>query len=471
MKTLRYRKIADTIEHQIDHSLIAIGQRLPSIRKMAELQDVSPSTVVQAYAVLEQEGYAQAQPQSGYYAQLPQQSLNTPPASYSQQPLQLALSADILDILSGIKEPGAIKFGAALPDPDFLPLKTLHQATRQAYSQGYRDNQQQLFSPGLEELRRGLALRMSNMGTDCHWGDIVITAGCQDAVILALQSCTEAGDIVAVESPCYHGFLLALENLGLTPLPIATSPQSGLNIPALEKAAQRWPIKALICSPRCQNPTGAVLPTADRKQLLALSQSYQFTIIEDDILGDLQHHLTAETRQPLKAIDTEQRVIYCSSLSKTVSPGLRIGWIVPGAYTDRARERQTAGALSVPTITQKIAAHYLAKGTLDKHLHSVRNNYRNNLLRARSLITEHFPKGTTATQPGGGYVLWVGLPDTLDSGELFHLAQKNGIAIAPGKIFGGVAFNSFFRINCGLNWQHKHDLAIEKLGRLTATLH
>lgn len=172
--------------------------------------------------------------------------------------------------------------------------------------------------------------------------DLVLTSGCHSALSLALLSVCQPGDIIAVESPCYYGTMQMLRGLGLKTIEIPTDPETGISIEALELALDQWPIKGVILVPNCNNPLGFIMPDARKRAVLNLAQRYDIVIFEDDIYGEL----ATEYPRPrtIHSWDIDGRVMLCSSFTKTIAPGLRIGWIAPGRYYDKLLQMKYAAS-------------------------------------------------------------------------------------------------------------------------------
>ena len=464
-----YQTIASELKTKIDQGLFRPGERLPSVRLLSRQLDVSVSTVVSAYQVLEQDRHIEARAKSGFYVGT--KTLARPaaaPKALGLQPARLHISDTIADVFANTRNVEYTHFDVAIPHVDLQPKAALKAASNRVLRQKFDQLLIMANRPGNLELRRLIALRMLRAGCLVSPEQVLITNGCQEALLLALRSLTSPGDMVAVESPCYYGFLLALESLGLQVVNIATDPQTGLDVAALEKAASKWPLKACICSSSYSNPTGGAMTDKDKQRLLALSEQHQFTLIEDDILGELSHE--GERHNAIKSFDKHDRVIYCSSLSKSLSPGLRIGWMVAGAHHQQALELHQAHSSGAVAFTQLLATDYLKSGHFDKHLARVRPLYRKNIERAQVIIHETFPDGTRTSQPQGGFLIWVALPASIDAMGLFKKARQENISFLPGVVFGRKHFEHCLRLSFGSPWTEKTADQLSKLGQLASSM-
>lgn len=462
-----YRTIADKLARQIQQGAFQPGQRLPSVRVLAQRMAVSVSTAVAAYQLLERRQLVAARQKSGFYV-MPPAALPAPARAPGLRPARLQLSGRVAAVFANVREPSLTPFGLALPAPDYWPAAALRRAAGAVRRDAFSRSLAFTAAPGDFGLRRQIAMRMLQAGCLQSPEDVVVTNGCQEAVTLSLRLLTSPGDVVAVESPCYYGFLLALQSLNLRVVNIATDPLTGLDLGQLQRAAERWPIRACICSPGCSNPTGAGMDENARARLLALARRCDFHIVEDDILGELAH---GETRPPaLKARDSDDRVLYCSSFSKSVAPGIRIGWVAAGRHRQRLIELMTANSSAVAGFSQLLMREYLQSGHFDKHLARVRREYRGNLQMALATIGRCFPPGTRATSPRGGFLTWVELPRGLDAHTLYERALAEKISIVPGGVFARKGFQNCFRLSCALPWSSAVNAALERLGRLASRL-
>jgi DNA-binding transcriptional MocR family regulator len=297
--------------------------------------------------------------------------------------------------------------------------------------------------------------------------EIVITNGCQEALVLALRALTQPGDVVAIESPTFYGLLQALEALQLEALEIPTDPVEGLSLDALQLALERWPVKVCVATPSFSNPLGYCMPEARKRALLALLGAHGVPLIEDDLYGDLG--FAAQRPPPCLSLvqGSGAEVIYCSSFSKTLSPGLRVGWIVPGRHQGRVEYLKYVLNLATPTVSQLALAELLGGGGYERHLRAVRGDYARAVARMIDAVMRHFPAGTRITQPAGGFVIWVELAPQVDSLKLAKLARAEGISIAPGPIFSATQkYRNFMRLSCACPWDGRIEAALERLTRL-----
>ncbi|MFT2097508.1 PLP-dependent aminotransferase family protein [Marinomonas sp. 2405UD66-6] len=459
-----YERIANQIELQVHEGIFLPGAKIPSVRKSSKRMEVSVATVLQAYSLLEDRGIIKARPQKGYFVletqrQTPE-STEIEPASNDG-----SMQTRLQHLLQTSQDEKIIQFGAPVPNSQFLPIRQLQRSVGRLMRLEPEICAAYEFTPGSLNLRRQIAIRMLDSSCQLQPDDITITLGCQNALMLSLQAITKSGDTVAIESPVYHGLLQAIEALNLKAIEIPCSTESGIDLDLLEKAAKEWEIKACIVTPNNQNPTGATLNHLARQRIIKQAEQHNFTIIEDDVYGELSYFDKRE--RALKADDQNSNVIYCSSFSKSIAPGFRIGWIVGGKFQAQIEHQAYVQSLAIPTLTQTAIANFLENGAYDRHLRKTQAAYQENLTRCQNLIAEHFPKGTKTSTPKGGFLLWVTLPNTINTMTLHSQALKSGIGLLPGLAFSLTAqFHHHFRLNYAQNWDNTTDSALKMLGEL-----
>lgn len=324
---LLYQRIAQQLAEDIRRGVYQPGERVPSVRKMSSQLNVSHATVLQAYANLEDQGLIRARPQSGYYVhQTPALTASTPDIARVERPGLVTRSSIIQQVLEESRREGVFALGAAVPHVDYLPVRALHQQLAKVTRFHSPRAFSYMFSPGFEPLRRQVAIRMRDAGVVVDPSEVVITHGCVDALQMALRVLTRPGDLIAAESPAYYGLLQLADLLGLKVIEIPSDPATGISLEALQLAANQWSIKALVLTSRLSNPLGGTMPEERQKNLLRLASDFDIQVVEDDVYGELMFEVGRT--KALKAFDRLGRVIYCSSFSKTLSPGVRVGWMI-----------------------------------------------------------------------------------------------------------------------------------------------
>ncbi len=465
-RTLRYQELADRLAELIRQGTYPPGKRLPSVRQMSRQQGVSISTVLQAYSVLEGQALIEARPQSGYYVRaqpaerLPEPDISTP----GRDPSQVSIHQLIMMMLEDTINPDLIQLGAAMPNTDFLPLKKINQLVTHSVRQNDPTLYQYRFPPGLTSLRTQIAQRAVISGCNLSPNDIVITSGGTEAIDICLHAVTRPGDIVAVESPTYFGTLQSLEIHGLRALEIPTHPREGISLEALAFAIEHNPIKAVMVISNFNNPLGSMIPDEKKKELVELLERYDIPLIENDVSGEIYFG----DRRPMvcKAFDTKGLVMLFSSFSKDISPGLRVGWVAPGRYYSEVEWLKFTISAAAPTFGQKVVTRFLESGGYEQHLRRMRREYARNVELLSNAVMRYFPEGTRLTRPSGGFVLWVRMPEQVDSLELYRQAKQAGITIAPGYVFSPTQqFPNFIRLNAA-EFNYATERAVEQLGSL-----
>jgi DNA-binding transcriptional MocR family regulator len=466
----RYEATARFITDLVDNGTLIPGSRVPSLRQITKQRDVSLSTALQAYRALEDRGILVARPQSGFYVAkgapilLETPGISRPPA----RPATVAVSGVVPKLLEYATDPDLVPLGCAIPDPELLAAGRLDRfLARAARKKGTHYNTYTV-PRGDPRLRHEIARRALRWGQVLSPEDIAITCGCTEALVLALRVVARPGDTIAIESPTYFGFLQVLEALDLRALELPTDARSGVDLAALRRALRATSVKACLLSSSFNNPLGCTMPDEKKNAVLELLARHRIPLIEDDIYGDIYF---GETRpKPFMALDPHGTTIYCSSFSKTIAPGYRVGWIATGRHMAKVLDSKLAFTLCGPALPQAALADFLSSGGYDRHLRRVRRTFRENIDRMIRTIDRAFPKGTRVSRPDGGFVLWVQLPKPLASRELFEAAVKKGVCFVPGDVFSTSSrYANCLRVSCGSAWDARIEKGLETLGELSRT--
>lgn len=467
----RYEALAEEIAQSIRTGVMKLGDRLPSVRQASTSRGVSPSTVFEAYYLLEARGLIRARERSGYYVTAGAKSL-PPEPEISSRPTGESTAVDVsqlvFDILASVKTRDVVPFGSAFPSPMLFPLQRLARSMTSSMHGMDPWSIVDDLTPGNPALRRQIALRYLADGLHVHTDEIVITNGALEALNLCLEAVTRPGDCVIIESPTFYAALQALERLGLKAIEVPTHPREGVDLEALARALERHKPKACWLMTNFQNPLGSTMSDERKQALVELLSAHDVPLIEDDVYGEL--YFGSKRPVSAKAFDTKGLVMHCSSFSKCLAPGYRIGWAAPGRFTQDIARLKLTTTLSASAPAQGALADYLAKGGYDKHLRQLRHALsvqQNAMVQA---VVRHFPKGTRATRPEGGYFLWVELPGKVDTLEVHRQALSLGISVAPGPMFSAHrGFTNCLRLNYGHPWDAKAETALATLGRLITT--
>ncbi len=462
-----YEQLANKIAGLIEKRTFLPGEKVPSVRRLSLQEKVSISTVLQAYVLLEDRGLIEARPQSGYYVRLQRRSLPPEPAiskpSLSAQ--RVNVSELVASIHDAITRSDIVPLGAATPSPELLPIRKLNRILAAIARESDGEEHSYGLTQGSEELRHQIARRSIDWGCSFSSQDVVITFGCTEAINLCLRAVAQPGDTIAVESPTYYGFLQIIESLKMKALEIPTHPRDGICVDALELAIKKNLVKACLVQSNFNNPLGSRMPEEKKRQIVELLARKQIPLIEDDIYGEL--YFGNERPKVSKAYDKHGLVLLCSSYSKCLSPGYRVGWTAPGRFKDEVRRLKLMNTLSSVLPTQIAIAEMLRTGGYDHHMRRIRRAYAYQVQKTSEAIGLYFPRGTRVTRPQGGYVLWAELPASADSLELYRKALEAKISIAPGSLFSPKQhYRNCIRINCAYPWSEKMDQALATLGRL-----
>jgi len=463
-----YQKLAGRLEEMIHSRSLRPGDRVPSVRQFSRQQRVSVPTALQALVTLETRGLIEARPKSGFYvrARLVEQVRQAASdAQVTAKAVDLAGPDPVASLMTNPGNSVLAPLGAALPSPELLPGSKLAlivgRVARRLGPEGVCYD----MPPGSEVLRRELSRRSLEWGCSLKAEEFVVTNGCTEAMSLALRATCVPGDTVAVESPTYFGLVCMLRELGLRALPIPTDSVRGADPDALERMLRRTRVSACVLIPNFNNPTGALMPEENKQRLVKFLASREIPLLEDDLYGDLQHR----GNRPccLKAFDRDGSVLLCSSFSKTLAPGYRVGYLAAGRWQERVLRLKATSSLACPTVTTLAIADFLKSGGYDRHLRGLRQHFREQVARMGEAVAEFFPEGIGLSRPQGGFVLWCELPAEVDSIKLFKEAHSAGVSVAPGPLFspqGGC--RNFVRLNCGYPWSAKMERSIELLGQL-----
>ena len=465
----RYEKLADDIAELIRTGVIAPGEKVPSVRHASRTYGVSPSTVFQAYYLLEDRGLIQARPRSGYFVHaLARRQLSEPNISpYASSSVDVDVSELVFSVLGSLKDPEMVAFGSAFPSPDLFPLARLSRSLASSARDMKPHSVIADMTAGNPDLRRQIALRYMVSGMLLPMDELVITNGAMEALNLCLQSVTQPGDLVAIESPAFYATLQVLERLQLKAVEIPVHPREGIDLESLADSLQRVPIKACWFMSSLQNPLGASMSDAKKKQLYALLKQHQVPMIEDDVYSEL--YFSAKPPRPVKSFDTDGLVMHCGSFSKCLAPGYRVGWVAAGRFAEQVSRLKLMTTISPSVPAQAALADYLQHGGYDRHLRKLRHALESQQRAMLASAARHFPRETRVSRPNGGYFLWFEFPERVDSLQLFQHALAQGISLAPGPIFSANRqYRNCARLNYGHPWDDPSEQAMATLGRLIA---
>lgn len=440
-----YKDLANQCINDIISRKLLPHARMPSLRNFKTQHNISMTSALNCYQHLESLGWIISHPQSGYF--ICQQPLN------NQQPEFIDFksktndpkpSTNQLSYMPHVDTIGPL--GYARIDPQQLPLDGLQQSFRRALKRQSKNISFYPDSRGEKVLRDSLSTHFTSY--DFHFSpeQLVITNGCMDAIQRAIEITTKVGDAIAISSPCYSGILDMLNLLSRKVVEIPSTEQ-GINLQQLEKQMQEGNIKAGLFCTSHMNPQGISMSAQQKQQLARLAETYKTPIIEDDVYLEIAYHKVIPL--PAKHWDKKGYIIWCSSVSKTLAAGYRLGWCLPGRYYQEYLARQRYCNQGVNSPIQLAIADFINNGDYFRHLKKLRFSLHTNQLDYLHYLQKNLPKTSKISAPNGGFVLWIQVPH-LDSEKLYQLATKVKLDIRVGKHFTTHnLYNDCFRINIG----------------------
>ncbi|MGE8318810.1 MAG: PLP-dependent aminotransferase family protein [Comamonas sp.] len=467
-----YEKLAQDIEQQIRKGVYRDGERLQSVRETSRQRQLSVTTVIRAYLLLESRGLIVSRPQSGFFVSLRRGAPEAPPeAPEKPRPIAISASVDVsrlvLSTLRTISAGGAVPLGSPYPDPAGFPFEKLNRYASAAGKQASLHDLQNALPPGHPRLIRQIVRRHLDQGLVVDPGEPIITVGATEAINLCLQAVAKPGDIVAVESPTFYAMLHAIERMGMKVVEVPTHPVHGIEVETLARLARELPIAACMVMPNFQNPLGYRMPDERKRALVDLATELDIPIIENGVYNELYYGDAPPST--LKAFDRQGLVLHCSAFSKTLTSVYRIGWALPGRYRDQVEKLKFLNTLTTPSIPQLAIAEYLERDGYEHQLRRLRKTYAQQASLMRHAVARGFPAGTRTSTPEGGYLLWVELPPQVDGLELYQQSLERGITVGPGYMFSvSNSYRHFVRLNYSSPWTREIEQAVATVGKIAA---
>jgi DNA-binding transcriptional MocR family regulator len=467
-----YERLAEEIEKLVRQGVFRHGDRVPSVRQTSLQHRVSITTVIHAYLLLESRGVLESRPQSGYFVRLTASEIERKSHElHVTSPIAISASVDVsrlvLSTLRSIGTDDAIPLGSPYPDPELFPFEKINR-----YASAVGRNKKlwavtEALPPGSRTLIQQIARRYLQNGASIDPNEIIITVGATEAINLCLQAVAKPGDVIAVESPTFYAMLHAIERMGMRAIEVATHPEEGIDIAALAEIIDKQPVSACMVMPNFQNPLGFQMSDEKKRELVELLTQKDIPVIENGVYNEL--YFGDVHPSTLKAFDTKGLVLHCSSFSKSLTAAYRIGWALPGRYREQVEKLKFLNTLTTPLIPQLAIAEYLDKDGYEHHLRRMRKTYAQQASMMKAMVGRFFPESTRMSNPTGGYVLWVELPEKVDSMRLYQLALEKGITIGPGYMFSASeSYRNFIRLNYSYAWSKEIEEAVKTLGKLVA---
>lgn len=455
----------------MEEGRLAPGARLPSVREASRQRGLSLNTVQAAYRQLETRGFIEARPQSGFYVKArlaaAQDSSLTKPGR--ARPTDLVVLDQITAVVTAQSVQGFVDLSLACPKlSEFYPGEKLARILGDLARRRPGLITDYSLPPGPPLLRQQIARYGETLGMHLDPEGVVITNGCLEALALALRAVTRPGDTVGIESPTYFCLMPLFAQLGLKALEIPTHPETGISLDALELVLEEKRLSAVMAMPNAHNPLGCIMPLAAKQRLARLVNDHRVPLIEDAIYAELQYKSPPEPA--VRAFDRDGWVIVCSSYSKTLAPGFRLGWIEAGRFHREVAALKFSTTVAQPSLLSEAVGVFLESGGYAAHLRRLRRTYATQMDRLRGLVAQYLPEGTRATMPAGGYLLWVELPEPCSATRLFQDALAEHISITPGTLFSPSGRHArHIRLSGCYPLEGHYEGALATLGRLAKT--
>lgn len=445
----QYQALRAQVLQWIASGTLRVGDRLPSVRSLRQSRGLHPATVFQAYELLAAEGWVVSKPRSGFFvasrvawpeggpaagAMQPAQASPSPGMMSLPMPQPVVLQDWVFEVMALAKRQELLPLGSPFPDPTLFPLAALARASSRSLRTLTPRSLTSDAVGGHDRLRQQIAQRCVARGMDVQADEVIITHGAIEALMLSLESCTEPGDVVALETPCFPGAIQALSRLRLQAVEVPSHPVTGLDLDLLERVLQAHPVKAVWLMSQAQHPLGASLPEGHRARLVDMARRHGTVLIEDDAYAELL--LEGPPATPLRAFDDGQTVLSCGSFSKSLAPGYRLGWVLAGARREALQRLKWRSSLSAAIPAQHALADYLAQGGHDRHLRQLRRQLKARRDALWAALHHEGLGDARMTLPAGGFFLWWPLPGRWQGIPLLHACLRQGLSLMPGELFG-----------------------------------
>lgn len=433
-----YQDLAQNIMSNIDSGEYSVGQKMPSIRMFSQQHGVSINTALNCYELLQEKGYIQSKPKSGYFVNLPYVKSAVMQLPYFESKVMKT------DPVQPDKQFHPFVTGQLAPE--LIPYKPLIRCQNSVQQRHGPKLMAYGHTSGELQLKTMLATHFTKQGFIFNSDDLVINNGALDAVRIALEVTTQPGDTVAVSSPCFNGILMLLQALGRKVLEVPSTDE-GIAMDQLEHYMSLGILQACVVTANHQNPLGNTWSLSQKKKMAELANQYQIPVIEDDLYIELVYQDVPPL--PIKHWDQAGYIIWCSSVSKTLAPGFRLGWCLAGRYKEQYLLRRRVETLGVNRLSQLTLAEYIGTGQYDKHLKKLRLQLAAQIQEYRNILAANLPQSAAISLPHGGLVIWVQIPG-LDTQELSDELENREIYIRTGAEFSLREFyGDFFRVSCG----------------------
>jgi len=427
----RWKIVKDWIVRQIEQGEWPDDFKLPSIRILARMFDTSITTVQRALAELEANAFILGVPRVGYFVS--PSGRKPTGCRFDFSSVSVNVNHAVVSMLSQAVSTENLSLSSAVLHTDLTPNALLNKCVTAVASKIDSSLAGLVAPPGLPSLRRRIAGLMLARGVVCGPDDVLVTSGDSLAMELSLEAVAQRGATIAIETPTYYGILQVIERLGMRALPIRTHATSGIDVDHLAEALNQNKVDAVFLNPTLQNPRGFIMPDEHRARLAKLACIANVPIIEDDVFFDL---VPDDIRpRAIKSYQAGEQTIYCSSFSKTIAPGYRVGWCVPGKYRDAVLAQMFSRNLSVSSIAQHVINEFIGRGYMEAHCAKLHSRMSQVTAAIETLVRTEFPDGTRYVAPAGGFIHWLEFPENTDMAALEYEASKQRVLVAGSGIF------------------------------------
>jgi len=464
-REILYQKIAKIIEEQILSETLRIGDKLPSIRSIQKNYNVGLNTAKQVFLELESKSLVESRPRSGYYVSRTfQRKMALPSVSEPRLAKKENTPEELTrKVFDSLQDKDITRFSLGIPDQNLLPVAKLNKGIVRAMRSLPESGTEIEPAQGSINLRRNIAKWSLVLEGKLTEDDIVTTHGTMSAVYYCLLAVAKPGDTIATESPMYFGILQLAKSMGLNVIELPTHPVTGVDLDTLKKNIHK--INACCFVTNFSNPLGSLMPDENKKLLVEMLTYHNIPLIEDDLLGNL--FFGNSRPKPCKVYDEAGIVMWCGGVSKTLSPGYRVGWVAPGKFKEKIIWQKLVQTVSMPSLFQEVIADFMEFGRYDHHLRGLRHTLHTNCLKFQRTIEDYFPENTRISQPQGGFFLCLELDEKIDTSELYDIAMAQKISFAPGRLFTQHnQFNNCMRLSFALNWNKKVESDLIQLGNI-----
>jgi GntR family transcriptional regulator/MocR family aminotransferase len=468
------KQIADQLRRLIQEGELRLDERLPSTRLLSKELEINRITVTQAYKELMAEGLVRSGVGSGTYVSFRGgASDSTQSAKLDRSNYASRFSSGVLALWRdeqeapqmGPSSEDPIHFATLVPDEKYFPVQAFRDCLDEVMGREGSRLLQYCGTSGYPPLREYIAERMREEGIPASPEEILMVNGAQQGIDLVLRCFLSPGDKIAISLPTYHNIFPLIGLLGAGAAPVRLTDQ-GPDLESLEAAARDPAVRLLYSMPNFHNPTGVTSSLAHRKGIADIAARYDLPILEDDFEKDLA--FLDESLPPIKALDRGGRVTYLSTFSKSLFPGLRIGWLMATGDTLKALLLlKKATDLENSALLQAAAYEFCSRGYYDEHLKKIRVMIRKRMEASFDALSRYMPDGVTWNEPRGGYALWIRLPEGVSSRRIYERGREAGILVSPGTLFtyqgsdpGGI------RLSLTKTDENEIRRGLEKLGRI-----